>query len=64
MIASDEEIIDVSDGCISMEFQSIGYSRNEVQIAFSNAKKKIEDGYSWVYVKIDEKIGQQPRMEV
>ena len=53
-IASDEEIIRVSDDCISMEFQSIGYSRREVQAAMDEAKDSIENGYSGEFVKIDE----------
>ena len=37
-----------------MEFQSIGYARQEVEDAMSKAKDKIENGYSEEYVKIDE----------
>ena len=53
-IASDDEIVKVSDECISLEFQSIGYARQEVEDAMSKAKDKIENGYSGEYVKIDE----------
>ena len=59
-IASDEDVVKVSDECISLEFQSIGYTRLEVQAVMSDAKDKIETGYSGEYVKMDDG-GVQPR---
>jgi hypothetical protein len=53
-IASDEEMIELSDRCIAHEFQSIGYSRWEVQDAMEEAKNKVEDNYSGHFVKINE----------
>ena len=53
-IASDDEMIELSDKCIAYEFQSIGYSRREVQHAMEEAKKKVEDDYSEQFVKINE----------
>ena len=53
-IASDEQLIDLSDRCIALEFQSIGYSRWEVEDAMRDAKKKVEEKYSGQFVKINE----------
>ena len=53
-IASDKEMVALSDKCISHEFQSIGYSRREVLNAMDEAKKKVEENYSGMFVKINE----------
>ena len=53
-IASDEELMELSDRCIAHEFQSIGYSRRELQHAMEEAKKKVEENYSGQFVKINE----------
>ena len=53
-IASDKEMIELSDKCISHEFQSISYSRWDVQNAMEEAKKKVEEIYSGMFVKITE----------
>ena len=58
-IASDEELIEISDKCIAHEFQSIGYSRREVQDAMEEAKKKVEENYSGQFVKINEDEGRR-----
>ena len=39
-IASDEVMVELSDKCIAYEFQSIGYSKWEVQHAMEEAKKR------------------------
>ena len=53
-ISSDEEIIELSDKCVQIEFQSIGYSRRTVEEAINQARVKIEDGYSGEFVRIDQ----------
>ena len=53
-IASDEELVDISDKCISHEFQSIGYSRREVLDAMEKAKQRFKEKYSGMYVKFNE----------
>ena len=53
-IASDEEMIELSDKCIAHEFESIGYSRREVLDAMVKAKTRVEDKYSQMFVKIPE----------
>ena len=51
-IASDLDLIELSDKCIAHEFESIGYSRWEVQNAMEEAKKKVKEKYSSMFVKI------------
>ena len=59
-LASDEDLVDHSDKCIGHEFQSLGYSRWEVQTAMEEAKKKVENKYSGQFVKIpDEDEGRR-----
>ena len=59
-IASDEELIGLSDKCTAYEFQSIGYSRWEVNDAMEEAKKKLEENYSGQFVnKINEDGGRR-----
>ena len=53
-LASDEEMVALSDKCIAYEFQSIGYSRLEVKHAMEEAKKKVENNYSRQFVRINE----------
>ena len=48
-IASDEELIKKSDKCIGFEFESIGYSRRDVEQAMEEAKKKFEEKYSGMF---------------
>ena len=55
-IASDEEMIQLSDKCIAHEFQSIGYSRREVETAMEEAKKKVDEKYSGMFVKINDEL--------
>ena len=57
-IASDLDLIDHSDNCISVEFESIGYSRREVENAMKEAKEKVEHKYSPTFVKIPEDDGE------
>ena len=59
-LASDVELIDHSDERIGLEFESIGYSRREVLNSMEDAKKKFEEKYSGVFVKIpDEDEGRK-----
>ena len=58
-LASDDDLIELSDKCIDHEFQSIGYSRRGVQAAMENAKKKFEENYSGHFVKIEEDEGRK-----
>ena len=58
-IASDEEMIRLSDKCIAFEFQSIGYSRREVENAMEEAKTKFEAKYSGMFVKINDDIDRR-----
>ena len=58
-IASDVELIDNSDRCIGLEFESIGYSRLEVQHAMEEAKKKFEENYSGMFVRINADEGRK-----
>lgn len=53
-LASDEEMIELSDKCIAHEFESIGYSRREIDDAMEEARKKVEEKYSGMFVKINE----------
>ena len=53
-IASDSELVEMSDKCTGFEFQSIGYSRREVEQAMEEAKKKFDEKYSGMFVKITE----------
>ena len=53
-MASDEGLIELSDRCIAYEFQSIGYSRREVESAMDAAKKKFNENYSGHFVRINE----------
>ena len=53
-IASDEEITELTDKSIAHEFESIGYSRREVEDAMEEAKKKVKMNYSGMFVKINE----------
>ena len=53
-IASDAELIELRDRCIAQEFQSIGYSRWEVKDVMDKAKKKFEENYSGMFVKMNE----------
>ena len=39
-------MVDLSDQCIGHEFQSIGYSRREVEDAMKEAQKKVDENYS------------------
>ena len=58
-LASDEELITLSDKCIAHEFQSIGYSRREVDEAMENAKKKVDENYSPMFVKMNDDEGRR-----
>ena len=51
-ISSDPDLIEHSDECISIEFESIGYSRREVEDAMVQARGKVENKYSPTFVKI------------
>ena len=51
-ISSDQDLIEHSDECISVEFESIGYSRREVEDAMVQARGKVENKYSPTFVKI------------
>ena len=51
-ISSDEEIIENSDECTQIEFQSIGYSCRVVKEAMKQARMRIEEGYSGEFVKM------------
>ena len=51
-IASDEDLIELSDKCLAFEFESIGYSRREVKDAMEKAKKRVEENYSQMFVKM------------
>ena len=53
-IASDEELIELSDKCIAKEFESIGYNRREVNDAMEKAKQRVEEKFSRQFVKITE----------
>ena len=59
-IASDEEIIKVTDDCIKEDFVSIGYSRRRVNAEMEDCLSRIEEKYSKQYVKYDETgLGQR-----
>ena len=60
-IASDDEMIEISDKCIAQEFQSIGYSRWEVLDAMEKAKTRVKDKFSRQFVKIPEDDGDERR---
>ena len=51
-ISSDQELIEHSDECIGVEFESIGYSRREVEDAMEQARGKVDNKYSPTFVKI------------
>ena len=53
-IASDEGITEITDKCIAHEFESIGYSRREVEDAMLEAENKVKANYSGMFVKINE----------
>jgi hypothetical protein len=53
-IASDEDLIEMTDKCLAHEFQSIGYSRREVLDAMEEAKKKVEADYCGQFVRIND----------
>ena len=55
-IASDKEMIQHSDKCTAHEFQSIGYSRREVEAAMEEAKQKFDEKYSGMFVKINDEL--------
>ena len=57
-IASDQELIEHSDECIGVEFESIGYSRWEVNDAMVESRRKVEQKYSPTFVKIPEDDGE------
>ena len=56
-LASDVEMVDLSDTCIAHEFQSIGYSRREVEDAMKEAQKKVDEKYSPMFVKMNDDEG-------
>ena len=60
-IASDEELFQLSDKCLAFEFQSIGYSRREVDDAMEKAKKRFDEKYSQMFVKIPDDDGDERR---
>ena len=51
-ISSDQDLIEHSDESIGVEFESIGYSRREVEDAMEQARSKVENKYSPTFVKI------------
>ena len=51
-LASDEDLIGLSDECLAHEFKSLGYSRWEVNDAMEKAKKKVDENYSPSFVRI------------
>ena len=53
-ISSDEEIYSKSDECTALEFNSIGYSRRQVEEAMQQAGENIGKNYSQVFVKKDD----------
>ena len=58
-IASDKELVEASDKCTGYEFQSIGYSRREVQQAMEEARKKFDENYSGMFVKFPDEDGER-----
>ena len=51
-ITSDEALIELGDKCLAFEFQSIGYSRWEVNDDMEKAKKRVEENDSQMFVKM------------
>ena len=56
-LASDMEIVERVDKCILEDFVSIGYDVRKVTAKMSEESKKIEENYSYLYVRNDEETG-------